>query len=48
MLNDLILKADTLISSIEPYTLDIVITVLVAVFTIILAIGEDVKNKYYP
>lgn len=47
MLESIITKTSELIAYIEPYKLDIVLTVLVATFTIILALGEDVKNKYY-
>jgi len=47
MIENIIAKTSEFIVYIEPYKLDIVLTVLVATFTIILALGEDVKNKYY-
>lgn len=47
MLENIVAKTSEIIAYIEPYKIDIVLIILVATFTIILALGEDVKNKYY-
>lgn len=47
MFNNFITNASEIKAYIEPYMLDIIISIAIGVFTIIVAIGEDVKDKYY-